>query len=406
MRILYLDCRSGVAGDMVLGALADAVGIEESMGILESIGIPEVRFEVGKTERSHITGTKVRVVACGKEEHQGMQPHGHSHRSLADVLSIIESLNVPESVRRNACDIYRRIALAESEVHGKDVSEVHFHEVGMLDAIADIVGVCAIIDRIRPDSIVCSPIRTGFGSVVCAHGVLPVPAPATAILLKGIPAYSGDDEGEFATPTGVALMGHFAESFGGMPEMTASAIGNGFGTRDSGRVNMVRAFIGEASERLPSVVQMDCTIDDMTPEDLASASERLFAYGALDVTVSPVMMKKGRPGFLLSCICRPEDTDRLARGILAETSTIGVRFHECQRYEMRSHQEVCATQYGDIRVKVSEGFGIVKRKPEHDDLVHASQTFGVPLDEVRRAVLRRRPLGGQRKLLTIIEIQL
>ena len=245
MRILYLECRSGVAGDMVQGALAGLLEDPEELSEMVSrAGIRDVEVRVLQAARRGMSGIRVEVLAMGAEESQGLHGHGHSHRKLDDVLGIIDSLSVSDFVKSHSKEIYAEIAGAEARVHGRPVGEVHFHEVGMLDAIADVVGTCMLIERLAPDRIVASPICTGFGTVECAHGTIPVPAPATAVLLEGVPAFSGDQEGELATPTGVAIVRHFADSFDGMPQMVSEGVGCGFGSREDS-ASMVRAFIGE-----------------------------------------------------------------------------------------------------------------------------------------------------------------
>ena len=386
MRTLYLECGAGASGDMILGALADLLDDpKEAKTIIESAGIPDVEITIERSEKNHIGGTRVRVIAKGQEEGVG-EHSNHTHRKLSDVMGIIDILSVSDDVKKNAKDIYSNIARAESEVHGESVGEVHFHEVGMLDAIADIVGTCMLIEKLSPDYIVASPLRTGFGYVKCAHGKLPIPAPATAILLKGVESYSGDLEGEFTTPTGAALIGFFAEEYGQRPRMSIGGIGVGIGHHDHPIPNIIRAFIGESQEKLFDIFEINCNIDDMTPEDLGQMVDMLLEEGASDATITPIIMKKGRPGHRLTCLCREADKDRLSRLILANTSTIGLRVWKAERYEMFSHLEICRTQYGDVRIKVSEGYGIRKWKPEHDDLVKLASENGVTVGAVRDSV--------------------
>jgi hypothetical protein len=256
----------------------------------------------------------------------------------------------------------------------------------MLDAIADVVGTCMLIEKISPDYIVSSPLRTGFGYVHCAHGELPIPAPATALLLKGVESYSGDIEGEFTTPTGAALIGFFAEEFGQRPKMSIDDIGVGIGHHDFQIPNIVRAFVGESEEKLFEIYEINCNIDDMTPEDLGHMVDMLLEEGAADATITPIIMKKGRPGHRLTCLCREADKDRLSKLILSNTSTIGLRLWKAERYEMSSHIEVCHTEYGDVRIKVSEGYGIRKWKPEHDDLVKLASENDVSIGKVRESI--------------------
>jgi hypothetical protein len=386
MRTLYLECNAGASGDMTLGALADLFEKpEDAKTIIESAGIPDVEVIIERAEKNHIGGTRVRIIAKGQEE--GVNEHAHhGHRKLSDVMGIIDSLSISESVRKDAKEIYTNIARAESEVHGEPVGEVHFHEVGMLDAIADVVGSCMLIERLAPDYIVASPLRTGYGYVNCAHGKLPIPAPATAILLKGVESYSGDIEGEFTTPTGAAIVGYFAEEYGQRPRMSIEGIGVGIGHHDHSIPNIMRAFIGESQERLFEIYEINCNIDDMTPEDLGQMVDMLLDEGASDATITPIIMKKGRPGHRLTCLCREADKDRLSKLILANSSTIGLRIWKAERYEMSSHTEVCRTEYGDVRIKVSEGYGIRKWKPEHDDLVRLASENGVTVGKVRDSV--------------------
>lgn len=386
MRTLYLECNAGVSGDMLLGALSDLLDDPSKIKImLESAGIPDVEIMVHPKEINHIQGNKVEVLVHGQPEGHH-HDHSHSYRTLVEVLDIINGLKIPDPVKHHAMKIYEDIAKAESEAHGTSVGEVHFHEVGMLDAIADIVGACLLIHELAPDTIVSSPLRTGYGYVDCAHGKLPIPAPATALLLRNVPNYAGDLEGEFTTPTGAAIIGHFAEDFGQRPRMTIQRIGMGMGDREFSIPNMVRAFIGDSSEGLFEIYEINCNIDDMTPEDLGPMIDRLLEEGARDATLTPMIMKKGRPGYRLTCLCRQADKEKLAKLILANTSTIGLRIWKAERFEMSSRIENCHTEYGDVRIKVSEGYGITKWKPEHDDLVKASEKHGVSIRKVRESI--------------------
>ena len=387
MRTLFLECNAGASGDMILGALTDLLKDPAELGaMLESSGIPGVRCEIETSDRSSITGTSVRILVDGVEEGTPGEKKHHEHHSLGDVMGIIAGLKVSDRVKKDASEIYSIIAEAESQVHGKPVSEVHFHEVGALDAIADIVGVCLLVEKLAPEQIISSPLRTGYGTVECAHGVLPVPAPATANILKGMPVYAGDEEGEFTTPTGAAIIKHFAARYAQMPVMEYEDCGIGFGKKSSKTANMLRAYIGEAEEAMPTVTEIRTDIDDMTPEDLGGIIDLLMASGALDASICPVIMKKSRPGYILSCICRDEDTDDMAMIILAHTSSVGLRFHRCQRYELKPSFIKYRTDFGDVRIKISEGYGLRKWKPEHDDMTKAAITNGVTVDEVRKNI--------------------
>ena len=386
MKVLYLECNAGVSGDMLLGALSNLLeDPKEFEKMIASAGIPDVEAIVEKGEKSHISGTRVKIIAAGQEEGD-FHDHHIQHRTLQDVLDIIKGLNVSDWVKEHATAIYKDIAEAESKVHGESVAEIHFHEVGMLDAIADIVGNCMLMERLAPEYIVSSELRTGYGNVECAHGLLPIPAPATALLLRGLPSYAGDLEGEFTTPTGAAIIRHFAVDYGQRPKMVIDEIGVGLGSKDFSIPNIIRAFIGESDNKLFEIYEINCNIDDMTPEDLGSMIDMLLEQGALDATISQTIMKKGRPGQRLTCLCRQDDKERLAKLILENTSTIGLRIWKAERFEMASHMEVCHTQYGDIRVKVSEGYGIRKWKPEHDDLLKAAEAHGVTVRDVRAGI--------------------
>ena len=246
MNTLYLECNAGASGDMILGALADLLeDPAEVKRLIEGIGIPGISCSVETAEKNMITGTRVTITVDGVDEGDvGKVRDHHPHHHLGDVLEIIHGLNVPKEVIDNATAVYQTIAAAESDVHGKPVNEVHFHEVGALDAIADVVGVCLLMHKLAPSVVIASPLRLGYGEVACAHGILPVPAPATAHIIRGMKTYSGDKEGEFTTPTGAALIKQFASSYGPMPEMAVKDCGYGIGKKDMPIANVLRAFVG------------------------------------------------------------------------------------------------------------------------------------------------------------------
>ena len=287
--------------------------------------------------------------------------------------------------------VYRLIAEAESHAHGKPVEEIHFHEVGTLDAVADVTAVCLLLEELAPEQVVCSPIHVGSGQVRCAHGILPVPAPATAHILREVPTYGGSVRGELCTPTGAALLKTLADSFRPMPAGRVLGCGYGCGTKDFPRANCLRAFLldtaGSAQGPNDTVTELRANIDDMTGEDLGFAAERLLAAGALDVSYIPLQMKKGRPGVLLLCLCRPEDGDRLAAEILRHTATFGVRRVDCARYALAVDRNAppVETEWGPVRRKAGTGYGVEKSKPEYEDLAAAARAGDVPLEAVRRA---------------------
>lgn len=295
---------------------------------------------------------------------------------------------MPEEVRDSAKAVYARIAGAEAKAHGVPVSEIHFHEVGALDAIADVTGVCLALFLLKPDRVVVSPVHVGSGQVRCAHGIMPVPSPATANLLAGIPSYSGDIRGELCTPTGAALLAHFGQSFGPQPMMTVRQVGNGLGTKEFPAANCVRAFWGEEAAQAREVVsELCCHIDDMTAEALGFAMERLQEAGALDVSAAPILMKKGRPATALTVLCRAEDEVRLAEAVLRETSTLGVRVHPCARYTLTPSLRQVETAYGPVAIKCGDGWGIHREKPEYQDVADAARKAGVPFRQVWEAAL-------------------
>ena len=305
MKTLYLECNAGASGDMILGSLTDLLKDPfEFKQMIECAGIPGITAEVTVDDQSSVAGIRVHIMVDGIEEGSKEESGHHDHHALKDVISIIGGLNVSDMVKSDAAQIYRIIAEAESNVHGKPVNEVHFHEVGALDAIADIVGVCMLIEKLAPEQIIASPLRTGFGTVSCAHGILPVPAPATAYILQGMPVYAGDEEGEFTTPTGAAIVKHFAEAYGQMPLMKFDDVGYGLGRKSFKTANMVRAYLGDVDEALPTVKEISCNIDDMTPEDIGGIIDLLMSAGALDAMITSAMMKKSRPGYIVTCICR------------------------------------------------------------------------------------------------------
>lgn len=323
---------------------------------------------------------------CG---HEHTHDHGHSHHhhaSMAGISHIIEHLNLPEEVKTDIVAVYRLIAEAESHVHGKTVEEIHFHEVGTADAIADIAGVCLLMHMIAPQKVIASPIHVGSGNVRCAHGILPVPAPATAYILQGLPIYSGVIKGELCTPTGAALLKHFATEFKEMPIMRTSAIGYGMGKKDFERANCVRVLLGETEENGSEVAELSCNLDDMTPEALGFVQEILFAAGALEVYTIPIGMKKSRPGILLTCMCRLNDKEKMVSLIFKHTTTLGIRESVSKRYTLTRTMKEHETPYGVVHEKVSEGYGVCRGKLEYEDLAKIAREQGMSLEEVKALV--------------------
>ncbi len=413
MRQLYLECAMGAAGDMLMAALYELCPERERFLADMSRLLPGVEILVEKVDRRGIAGTHMRVVIHGQEEghshphghehahdhdHHGRHEHGHTHshahHSLKDIETIINGFALPEAVREQAKAVYGRIAAAESLAHGVSVGEVHFHEVGALDAVVDVTGVCYLLHLLAPDAVTASPVTVGSGTVRTAHGVLPVPAPATAHLLEGVPIQTGDIAAELCTPTGAALLRQFAVDFGPMPAGRVLGCGYGCGTKDFPRANCLRAFLLETAERAggpnDTVTELRANIDDMTGEALGFAMERLLAAGALDVSYVPLQMKKDRPGALLLCLCRPGDADRLAGEILRHTTTFGVRRTDCQRYALAVEKESVETALGPVVRKTGSGYGVTKSKPEYEDLAAAARCHGVSLDAARDVFWRTR----------------
>ncbi len=428
MKTIYLECNMGAAGDMLMSALYEICEQKDWFlfkmnEVFQPFG---VSLKAVATDKCGIRGTHMQVLIHGNEEevsalhvhsqdmaelHAETEPeahanggpeehsHGaaeHSHMDYSSILARIESLPLAEDVRNDAAAIYRLLGEAESKIHGTPMEQIHFHEVGTLDALADIVGCALLIHLIAPGQILASPVHVGNGFVQCAHGVLPVPAPATAELLRGIPFYTGSVTGELCTPTGAAILKHYVSRFFAMPTLAPSAIGYGMGSRDFEIANCIRAFLGETPEDYreeedsfscdDTIVSLSCNIDDMTGEAMGLATEILMAAGALDVYTIPIQMKKNRPGILLTCLCKPEDREKFTGLFFLHTSTRGVRYQTFERSTLESTIETRSTSYGDIRIKKSSGYGINKEKPEFEDLKSVVLKNGCSLADVTKSL--------------------
>lgn len=415
MKTLYLDCGMGAAGDMLTAALSELLPDQDAFfEEMNALGIPGVHFEKEKTQKCGITGTHSKVTVNGEEEesldvhdhfhhhdhdheehtheHEGHNhdhdhdhAHHHHHSSMHDIEHIVrDHLPVSDRVKDDVMAVYQLIAEAESVAHGAPVEQIHFHEVGTMDAIADVTAVCMLMEKLSPEQVVVSPVHVGSGKVRCAHGILPVPAPATAYILRDVPIYGGRIQGELCTPTGAALLKHFATKFGDMPVMKTKAIGYGMGKKDFEAANCVRALIGETSDDVSRVSELCCNVDDMTAEEIAFATETILAAGALEVFTVSTGMKKSRPGILLEVMCREEDRDRMLELIFLHTTTLGVREQFSRRYTMKRSIETVKTPYGDVRKKVSAGYGTTRAKYEFEDLAAIAREKGISLREVRR----------------------
>ena len=375
---------------------------------MNALGLPGVTVAAEPAMKCGITGTHMKVTVNGAEEesedvhdghhhdhhhdhdhghdHHHDHEHHHHHASVADIEALIDGLKVSDKVKADAKAVYALIADAESRVHGRPVSEIHFHEVGTMDAAADVIGVCLLMEQLAPEQVIVSPVHTGSGHVHCAHGILPVPAPATALLLEGIPSYGGQVKGELCTPTGAALLRYFASRFGDRPVMATAAVGYGMGKKDFEQANCLRAFLGESEGQRERITKLECNLDDMTGEEIGFALEQLFKAGARDAWTQAVGMKKSRPGVLLSVVCLPEDADGLAAVMMKYTSTLGIRRQDLSRYTLRRGIETVGTPYGEVRVKRASGMGVERAKPEYDDLAALAEKHGVPLETIRKEI--------------------
>ncbi len=422
MRTLYLDCGMGAAGDMLAAALLELIDDKDAfLAELNALAIPGVNVSRSAASKCGINGTYFTVTVNGTEEesldehgsghdhahdapphehehdlaHDGPplghvhdggpgqgHDHPHHHSGMRDIEHLItEHMALPEAVQKDVLAVYRLIAEAESRAHGVPVPEIHFHEVGTMDAVADITAVCLLMHRLAPAQVIVSPVRVGYGHVRCAHGILPVPAPATAYILRDVPIYGGSVEGELCTPTGAALLKHFATRFGAMPQMKVSAIGYGMGKKDFEFANCVRAFLGETEEEDETVLELSCNIDDMTPEAVGFAAERLLKAGALDVYTTAIGMKKSRPGILLSVLCREEEKDAMLSLIFRLTTTLGVRENMYRRYTLRRSVTTLTTPYGPVRRKQADGYGTSRMKYEYEDIARVAREQDISLSE-------------------------
>lgn len=424
MKILYFDCSMGAAGDMIMGALYDLMPEKETyLNQLNHMKLNGVTITVEESIKCGITGTHMRVKVYGgeeksfdvkqenkmecehhahHEEHSHHEHHGHHeehshhehhshhephvHRTIQDIEQMIQTLDITDEVKIDAINIYKILAEAESKVHGKDVSEVHFHEVGMLDAVADIVGCAMLINELKVDEVVVSPINVGYGQVKCAHGILPVPAPATANILRGVPCYGGSVEGELCTPTGAAIITYYADKYMQLPAMTIGEIGYGMGTKDFGTANCLRAVLGEVDSVEDNIIELKCNIDDMTGEEIGYAVELLLKSGANDVYTTAIGMKKGRPGTMLSVMCSEKMRNKFAKLIFQHTSTSGIREYQCNRMILSREEYTKDTSLGSVNVKKMCGYGVSREKIEYEDLKRIADREGISIREVKEQI--------------------
>jgi uncharacterized protein (TIGR00299 family) protein len=386
MKLAYFDCFSGISGDMTLGALLDAgCELAQLRSDLRGLQVPGWELSAEKVWKNGMAATYV----CVKTEDQ------QKHRSLSAILQILQDANLAPSVRDRASSIFQKLGEAEARVHDVPIEKIHFHEVGAVDAIVDIVGACIGFHALGIEKFACSPLNVGGGTVKMAHGVLPVPAPATANLLQGKPTYSNGVQRELVTPTGAAIVATLCDSFGPQPPMTVSAIGYGAGAADlEGQPNVLRIMVGEAAGKsVPGYHQeitvIEANLDDMNPQIYGYFQEKALAAGALDVFTTPVQMKKNRPGTLLTVLCQPADVQALMSLIFAETTTFGVRSHAAQRRVLPRESVKVATTFGEVRIKLSRVNGrILHVSPEYDDCRKLAEEKNVPLQRVISEALR------------------
>lgn len=376
----------GAAGDMLAAALWELLPEkEEFLEKMNRLGLPGVAVQAEKSVKCGITGTHYAVAIHGQEE--GEHHPGHSHGSYHDIQHLIWNLPLPARVKADSLAVYQRIAQAEARVHGvTELHHIHFHEVGTLDAVADVISVCWLMYLLKPEKVLASPICVGSGTVRCAHGILPVPAPATTVLLEGLPIYAGTIQSELCTPTGAALLGHFVQEFAPMPPMRLCAVGYGMGKKDFPQANCLRAFLGDADDTAGAVLELRCNLDDMTGEELGFALERLLENGALDAFITPITMKKSRPAQLLTVLCRESDREKMVAAIFRHTTTLGIRETLCRRHTLTRELVTHATVYGTLREKVSTGHGVERRKLEYEDLARIAREQGVTLHQARGLV--------------------
>ncbi len=386
---LYLDCFSGISGDMMVGALCD-LGVEpvKLESELRKVSLGEAHFHFERQTRRGISGIKFSV----RDEHEHEHEHG---RSYPQIRELIGGSAVSGFVREKALAIFQRIAVAETRIHDVPVETVGFHEVGAIDSIADIVGACVALEELGRPRVIVSPLREGRGWIDCAHGRFPLPAPATLEILRGVELEQVDESWESITPTGAAIAREFAESFGPMPRMEIERVGYGIGTRDlAQRPNVLRAVLGkpslsEANEfESDTIIEIETNLDDLSPELTGAAMERLLALGALDVTLTPVQMKKNRPGVQLSVLCEPALEQKIVQALLTETSAFGVRRSEKRRYKLERRFEKVETRFGEISIKLGLLKGaVVQVAPEFESCRAASERTDQPLRLIYQAAL-------------------
>ncbi len=400
MRTLYIDCGMGAAGDMLTAALLELFPQPEKIiDELNTLGIPHVHFSTEKISKCGILGTHVSVKIHGEEEHihdtihetahddTSHEHHDHHHHSsLHDIEHILSHMHISDKIRTDVMAVYQLIADAESKAHGVPVSEIHFHEVGNLDAIADVTAVCLLMDKLSPAKVIASPIHVGSGQVRCAHGILPVPAPATAYLLQGCPIYGGKIKGELCTPTGAALLKYFVDTFGDLPVMNVSNIGYGMGKKDFEAANCVRMLLGETASSKDEMYELNCNVDDMTAEEIGFALEAFFGAGAVEAFTIPINMKKSRPGTLIRVLCKEDLKETIIQRMFQHTSTAGIRESKVSRSVLDRKIVEVDTSYGMIRRKDYKGYGVMRSKYEYEDLARIAKEHQISISQLLKNI--------------------
>ncbi len=383
MKVAYFDCFAGAGGDMIVGSLVDAGAEAETLkASLATLGDLPFDVDFQTVQRAGIAGIKFNVTVRG---------HHHEHRGLADILEMIAKADLPGHAGDKASDIFTHLAHAEAKVHGIDVDEVHFHEVGAVDSIVDIVGAALAMEQLNIDRVLCSPIPVGSGTVTCEHGKLPTPAPATAQLLVGAPTYQIEFDGELTTPTAAAVLTTLSEDFVPIPEMEVTSVGYGAGTRETGPLpNVLRVILGRQIDegQVDSVVELSANIDDCTGEVIGATIEKLLAAGCLDAWAAPIVMKKSRPAWTLAAMCKAADVQIAEQIIFTETTSLGIRRRRCTRSKLTRRQETIETPYGPIRIKIGLiGSREVTARPEFSECLAAANAHHVPAKEVVAAAI-------------------
>lgn len=435
MKTLYIDCSMGAAGDMLTAALMELLEKDERetfLAKLNSLGLHGIEYKLEPSQKCGITGSHMTVLVHGQEEDENMHDHHHEHEhqheheehhhelehhhdhvehnhehehhhdhehsheghhhhhehsSMEGIRHIVcDHLNLSEKVKKSVMEVYGIIAEAESQVHGKPVTDIHFHEVGSMDAVADVTAVCLLMETLGVEKVLASPVHVGSGTVKCAHGVLPVPAPATANILKDIPVYSEEIRGELCTPTGAALLKYFVTDFCLMPLMKISKIGYGMGKKDFERANCVRVMLGTTADKEDDVLELSFNLDDMTAEKIGFAMEKLFESGALDVYTVPVGMKKNRPGTLMRILCKEADKEKMVQEIFRHTTTNGIRQARLERYVLNRKMETIETEWGPVRNKIVSGYGTERSKLEYEDLARIARETGMSISEIENKI--------------------